>query len=672
MPAAPAPVHSSRPDHPPPAAPLLRAARALAVLCFAALVPLWVASTAPPRGPAYLWFNTDSPYAYLLNSLRVAEGHSPWHTDHPGTPLQVLGAATLLTVHAFEPGTPLRDAVLADPERSLGHIRVAMTGVIALLSLAGGALALRATGSVAHAAAVQATPFIAWSTAMMLDRVQVEAPLIGLATVFSGACLMVIHRPPGFRARRAAIVLGLITATGVSTKLLFAPLALVPLVALGTMRLRALYLASAALFLALWVLPIALHLPRMLAWLGGIATHTGRYGAGESAVLDPAAYPGQLAQICAGEPIYPVIALGALAVGAPAAFFLRRRLGSLTGRVAASLLAASVAQLALLAVVGKHPAVHYLTAGVGVAGLSLSLGASLAASVSPAALRRAGAVALIVVVAGLGCHRWAKMLRWRPYATSLASREALVVDFLRSPEGEGVLRGAQTSTVEAALHFGNMWAGRRYADDLRRLYPGVLIWDRAGPAAFGRAPSAEESRRMWEGGSLRALAPRFFGPEHFRLSGLSIVAMGEIGGQRYIRAFPSPVVPAGTPDFAGFTPVSGLGGAERSTQGGEAWEVRWGLGEASRVRFESTGGPLLLIFEARPNNQRGQSVEVLIDGRAFYAHRFATREFELHSLLLHAGPGEHALEFRYGSTELVRGRSLSVLFKRLQVVPAPR
>src|SRR5436190_476129 len=89
----------------------MRARQWVAIAAFAAVVPVWAALLWGARGPSYLWFNMDPSYAYLLNSLRVAEGHSPTHTDHPGTPVQVAGAGVILAVHGIAPGgRPLRGA----------------------------------------------------------------------------------------------------------------------------------------------------------------------------------------------------------------------------------------------------------------------------------------------------------------------------------------------------------------------------------------------------------------------------------------------------------------------------------------------------------------------------------------------------------------------------------
>src|SRR6516164_7478387 len=40
-------------------------------------------------GPYYAWRN-DPTYIYLLNSLEITCGHTPYYFDHPGTPLELL------------------------------------------------------------------------------------------------------------------------------------------------------------------------------------------------------------------------------------------------------------------------------------------------------------------------------------------------------------------------------------------------------------------------------------------------------------------------------------------------------------------------------------------------------------------------------------------------------
>ena len=69
------------------------------------------------RGPYWLGANSDPEYAYLLNALSLAELHPVGHYDHPGTPVQTIGALSLRVFHSFlSPAEELPRAVLSDPE----------------------------------------------------------------------------------------------------------------------------------------------------------------------------------------------------------------------------------------------------------------------------------------------------------------------------------------------------------------------------------------------------------------------------------------------------------------------------------------------------------------------------------------------------------------------------
>jgi hypothetical protein len=53
-------------------------------------------------GPYYYGHNFDPEYAYLLNSLMILNSQIPYHVDHPGTPLQVLGSLVIQTTFYYQ------------------------------------------------------------------------------------------------------------------------------------------------------------------------------------------------------------------------------------------------------------------------------------------------------------------------------------------------------------------------------------------------------------------------------------------------------------------------------------------------------------------------------------------------------------------------------------------
>src|ERR1700689_1427704 len=96
----------------------VRATFALAVIP-AALFGLSIILT-NSHGPYYLRNNFDPEYIYLLNSLSLLKFHTPAHTDHPGTTLQLLGAGLVwlqwLGRSLLIQRQPLSDSVLSHPE----------------------------------------------------------------------------------------------------------------------------------------------------------------------------------------------------------------------------------------------------------------------------------------------------------------------------------------------------------------------------------------------------------------------------------------------------------------------------------------------------------------------------------------------------------------------------
>src|SRR5262249_36618046 len=113
------------------------------------------------RGAYWLGQNADPAYPYLLNSLGVARGQTPYIVEHPGVPVQVLIAAALRVFHAgSRPDLPIERHVLGDPEACIRAL------VVGFLLLNGGALLAagqamrRATGSLILAWLVQASPLL--------------------------------------------------------------------------------------------------------------------------------------------------------------------------------------------------------------------------------------------------------------------------------------------------------------------------------------------------------------------------------------------------------------------------------------------------------------------------------------------------------------------------------
>ena len=66
-------------------------------------------------GPAWLWFNLDPDYYYLLDALNVLNLTTPGHVYHPGTTVDWLGALILKVAYLGAGAENIITAVLNDP-----------------------------------------------------------------------------------------------------------------------------------------------------------------------------------------------------------------------------------------------------------------------------------------------------------------------------------------------------------------------------------------------------------------------------------------------------------------------------------------------------------------------------------------------------------------------------
>ncbi|HEV2764337.1 MAG TPA: hypothetical protein VGV38_15260, partial [Pyrinomonadaceae bacterium] len=198
-------------------------------------------------GPYWLSSNLDPSYAYLFNSLNLANLRRPEHTDHPGTPVQMAGAGLIRLHNLSADEDATARAVVADPEAYIREINNLLVVVCALALLAAGLLA-RASGGLAFGVLAQTPPFLFLSNVAGLVGIRPESLLLALSVLLGAASLVALRRGESGQnktGRGVAVALGAIFGLGVATKLTFVPLVLLPLAALPGWRRRALMLVCA-------------------------------------------------------------------------------------------------------------------------------------------------------------------------------------------------------------------------------------------------------------------------------------------------------------------------------------------------------------------------------------------------------------------------------------------
>jgi hypothetical protein len=451
-------------------------ARRLVLLVLPALLLALAGSFNRLREPLFHWSDPD--YIYLLNALCIAEGAVPGHTDHPGTPLQVAGAALLGGRHLAtgRPFGSLREHVLREPEAFLALWRDVHRALAALALAAGGALVLRVTRSLPSALLFQLLPLLSVQVASSLCRVAPEPVLLVLGTAVCALTIAMVHAP-GWRSRRVAAVLGVLAGIGVATKVVFAPIALAPWAALDRRGRRTFALVAGAT-LALGLLPIATRLPATAAWLLDVMTHTSQYGTGPVGLVDVTRLPTHLRLLVSEEWLTLALIVTAVVAGLVAL----RRGEAEDVPVARVLVATAALQVVWLVVALRHFDRRYLVPAALLNGLQAVLLWRLDRERPAASARRhravvAGLVAAAAALAPLRLAQAAGVMR----RTTL--ERAQVAGFLRrlgpAVEDSYVLSQA------GALQLANAFARGRFGTDLHRLYPSFVSWHGGGIQAFG-------------------------------------------------------------------------------------------------------------------------------------------------------------------------------------------
>jgi hypothetical protein len=422
------------------------------------------------RGPAWLAFNIDPEYAYLFNSLLILKGLVPFMVDHPGTPLQILGAVVMRAFFAATGHGTLEGDVIARAESYIRAVHATALAVSALLVLVTGVVLTRRT-SLTDALFVQAAPWASTPLALELARVRPEVLLVGMTVAFAGLVVSFMRAPAD--RTRFALQSGVLLGLSVALKFTAAPLLLAPVLLLPDWRTRRLFAVTAAAAFLIGIIVALKKLPYMARWTFGLALHAGIYGLGPATVVNPARLLPSLGSLLAGEPVVAIVMGAGLAT-----WLLWRRAPGVEADMPRRVLGAmSAVQVAQFLMVAKHSEAHYIVPIVSTIGVSLCAmrerwGVRWRRSAWAGGLPL-GAAALALLSVHLRAE--ARSLEY------LRHQEEAIAATTEAAAGAGhcvTIYRAMASTPAYALQFGNLWSrssGLRVGGMLTARYPAVLF-----------------------------------------------------------------------------------------------------------------------------------------------------------------------------------------------------
>ena len=238
-------------------------------------------------------FGQDPAYQYLFAGVDILLGNSPGHTDHPGTPLQVLIAATipitwLITRTLGLTQLTALNSLLAAPEWYLFAVSTILLILNAGASYYFGLRVYRATKRYMLAIFCQTTPLLFVVVSPHVVYPTPESALFFISMLLMGAVAPIILSVGSGQqeaAHKNAILIGALCGLGFAVKITFAPM-LGLLLLLGKFKLIAKAALVAVIAWLIGVLPIIKKVPQMFEWFYQVFTHTGAHGHGSTGLFN--------------------------------------------------------------------------------------------------------------------------------------------------------------------------------------------------------------------------------------------------------------------------------------------------------------------------------------------------------------------------------------------------
>ena len=422
-------------------------------------------------GPYWLGENLDPGYAYLLNSLNMADYHRPYFIGHPGTPIHIVGGATIRAMNLRSSREATIRDVLTNPERYMAAINGVLVCLSGLCVLVAGFIVLVATRSLLSALIVQATPFFSLTTFAGLTSVRPEPLMIGLATLIAALLLLTLKSDPRKDSRRYVIGFAVLVGIGLAAKVNFLPVALAPLILLPDWKNRFWFIGATIAVFVLAILPILqpMLIRETIQFMFNLATHTGRYGSGPAGFIEPRTYLHSAINLIRGDALFFVIVLAGVA-----ALIWRSKFPALRGARSKALLAVTIAQILQLLMVAKHPASRYLIPSLALVGVNVVVLADILRD------KFLAYRVPLLLVAGLliGSYQiWGFKTLFNDSREAARSQLAVYETIKTKYPGVPVASYYTSSSPYYALDFGSIYSGNFYRPMLQQLYPNQFFYN---------------------------------------------------------------------------------------------------------------------------------------------------------------------------------------------------
>lgn len=241
----------------------------------------------------------DPEYIYFISGLGISNGHIHiGHIDNPGSPLQYLVAVTFRLAYLFRPNDhPFTEDVFLNSDYYLNMVNHFILIIVAACLYFAGCKVQRTTKTLAYALLIQTAPFYSEITYDIIGRVVPELLTPIPVLLFSVFFLKSIFAKDQEFNLKDILTLALISGFGLSIKLNFITLWIIPLFILSGYRKKLYFIGLSILAFFLIALPVTFEISNFYFWVKNLIIHTGSYGQGDASVIDWNAFTANLKTI---------------------------------------------------------------------------------------------------------------------------------------------------------------------------------------------------------------------------------------------------------------------------------------------------------------------------------------------------------------------------------------
>jgi hypothetical protein len=300
----------------------------------------------------------DPEYIYFMSGLTISDGViKVGHIDNPGTPLQLFVALVFKIVYFIRSSQlPYLDDVLTHPDLYLSVVNLAITLISSFVLFVVGNLVFKYTKNILMGMVVQTAPFLPLIWYDLIGRIVPELIML-FPVVLITLIIIKIHTEdqPGISLKNV-LLLALLAGFGLSVKLSFIPIWIIPFIVIPKWKNKLIFIGSAILSFLIIAYPVTLQMGNFWSWTKNLVTHSGNYGSGEANFIDPAIFKANIKEILNLEKRYFVILLALAVCLIGYVIYYRKKSNTTLVLASLAILAAAVFQLFM---VGKHFAHRY-------------------------------------------------------------------------------------------------------------------------------------------------------------------------------------------------------------------------------------------------------------------------------------------------------------------------